>query len=127
MNFRHFNTSAGKLVLCGKSAEQNEEVVKFALADEYVLHTAKPGSPFCVIKGKAAAEDIKETAVFCASKSQAWRDSKSDVLVHYFKGKDIFKESGMKIGTFGVKKFKAIKVKKGDIKRLISSKEKENV
>jgi hypothetical protein len=33
----------------------------------------------------------------------------------------------MKIGTFGVKKFKVIKVKKGDIKRLISSKEKENV
>jgi len=127
MNFRHFNTSAGKLVLCGKSAEQNEEVVKFALADEYVLHTAKPGSPFCVIKGKATPSDIKETAVFCASKSQAWRGSKSDVVVHYFKGSNVFKENEMAVGTFGVKKFKAIKVKKENIKKLISLKEKENV
>jgi len=121
MNFRKFVTSSGKEVLAGKSAENNEELVKQIGKNETVLHTAQPGSPFVNIKllekQKTTKEDIKEAAVFCARYSQDWRDSQDDVLVHIFLGKDIFKLSGMKLGTFGVKKYKEMKVKKLSIEK----------
>jgi predicted ribosome quality control (RQC) complex YloA/Tae2 family protein len=116
MKFRQFTTSSKKLVLCGKSAETNEELLKTSIKpDEIVLHTKAPGSPFCVIKGKATKKDINETAVFCASYSKAWKQNKSNVEVHYFKGNDIYKEKGMKSGTFGVRKARKIIAKKKDI------------
>ncbi|MBU1727961.1 hypothetical protein KKA39_01470, partial [Patescibacteria group bacterium] len=80
-------------------------------------HTAKPGSPFVNIKGRASHQDILDAAIFCAKHSQDWRDNQEDVEVHIFKAKDIFKEKGMKEGTFGVKKFDVIKIKKGDIRK----------
>ena len=120
MNFRKYTTKSGKLILGGKSAENNESLIRQAEADEYVLHTKAPGSPFVNIKAEGRAkgnkEDIKEAAVFCAVYSQDWKKNKNkDVEVHLFKGRDIQKRRGMKIGTFGVKKFKVIKVKKGEI------------
>jgi len=120
MKFREFETSSGKLVLAGKSAKNNEELIAQANDNEIVLHTAKPGSPFVNIKSegkKVSKKDIKEAAVFCAAYSQDWRDNKADVVVHVFKGKDIYKKKGMKLGTFGVKKFKIVKIKKEDIKK----------
>ncbi|MEK6875607.1 MAG: NFACT RNA binding domain-containing protein [Nanoarchaeota archaeon] len=122
MGFREFITSSGKKVLAGKSAESNEELVKQIEKEEYVFHTAKPGSPFVNIKnknGKISKEDIKEAGIFCAVKSQDWRDNKSNVEIHIFKGKDIYKEKGMKIGTFRVKGFKKILIKKKDIEEFL--------
>jgi predicted ribosome quality control (RQC) complex YloA/Tae2 family protein len=116
--FRKFETSTGKTVLGGRNAENNEELIRQARSNEIVLHTKSPGSPFCNIKGKAEKADIKEAAVFCARYSQDWRDNHRDVEVHVFSGKDIHKEKGMKLGTFGVKNFKIIKVRKGDIEEL---------
>ena len=116
MKFREFTTSSGKKVLAGKDAKSNEELIKQIDNNEDIFHTAKPGSPFVNIKSsRTNAKDRKEMAIFCASKSQDWRDNKSDVNVHWFKGKDIFKIKGMKLGTFGVKKFKIVKVKKEEI------------
>jgi len=122
MKFREFLTTSRKKILAGKDAKQNEELVKkFIGKENLILHTAKPGSPFCVIvesKVKPSQKDIKEAAIFCASKSHDWRDNKKDVIVHTFTGKNIYKARGMKIGTFGVKKFKEIKVKKEEIEKL---------
>jgi predicted ribosome quality control (RQC) complex YloA/Tae2 family protein len=119
MKFREFETSSAKFVLAGKDAASNEELInKEVEKDETVLHTGAPGSPFVNIKGKATLKDIKEAAVFCALKSQDWRNNKKDVVVHIFTGADIYKRKDMKLGTFGVKKFKAIKVKKQDIEKL---------
>ena len=122
MKFREFKTSSGKQVLGGKNQENNEELIKQIDENEIVLHTAKPGSPFVNIKkekGKKITEkDIYETAVFCAVYSQDWKHNHNNVLVHIFKGKDIFKEKKMKLGTFGVKKNKKIIVKKKDIEIL---------
>src|SRR3972149_11399206 len=112
LNFRKLCTSSGKDIICGKNAEQNELVVAQAGNDEAVLHTKSPGSPFCNIKGKATKEDVKETAVICAAFSKVWKQNKSDVEVHVFKGKDIFKEPKMETGTFGVKRAKSVLVKK---------------
>jgi predicted ribosome quality control (RQC) complex YloA/Tae2 family protein len=115
MNFRTFQTSSGKKVLGGKSAENNEELIKQVEPTEIVLHTAIPGSPFVNIKGASTKQDIKESAVFCAKHSQDWRDNKKDVIVHIFRGADIHKDKKMKAGTFAVKKFNIIKIKKEDI------------
>lgn len=117
--FRQFFTSSGKLVLAGKSAEQNEKLVEQAGKGEMVLHTAMPGSPFANIKAdykELSKKDIRETAVFTARYSHDWRDNKKDVKVHYFLGKDIYKDKKMKAGTFGIRKFKEIIIKKQEIK-----------
>jgi predicted ribosome quality control (RQC) complex YloA/Tae2 family protein len=122
MKFREFVTSSEKIILAGKNAENNEELVAQVGKEEIVMHTAEPGSPFVNIKGdskKVSKKDLNEAATFCASKSQDWRDNKSDVEVHYFYGKDVYKNKGMEKGTFGVKKFKVIKIKKKEIERFL--------
>jgi predicted ribosome quality control (RQC) complex YloA/Tae2 family protein len=115
--FRKFETSTGKLVLGGRNAENNEALISQVKKDEIVLHTKSPGSPFCNIKGKASKDDIYEAAVFCARYSQDWRDNHRDVEIHVFVGKDVHKEKDMKLGTFGVNKFKIIVAKKADIEK----------
>jgi len=114
-NFRIFSTSSGKQVLGGKSAKNNEELIAQIEPTEIVLHTAMPGSPFVNIKGKATKKDIKESATFCAKHSQDWRDNKNDVVIHVFRSSDIYKNEKMKAGTFGIKKFKTLKVRKEEI------------
>jgi len=117
--FREFTTKRGTLILAGKSAENNEELVKQVKPDEEVFHTVAVGSPFVNIKGKPKFGDVKQAAIICARHSQDWRDNKRDILVHQFKGSSIYKTRGMKTGTFGVKKFKVIKVKKKWIEELL--------
>ena len=118
MKFREYTTKKGTLLLAGKNAKNNEELIEQIEPNEIVLHTAKPGSPFVNIKGKPKFGDVKEAAIFCAKHSQDWRDNKKEVLIHKFKGKNIYKNKKMKIGTFGIKKFKIIKIKKKDIENL---------
>ncbi|MBP7708617.1 DUF814 domain-containing protein [Candidatus Pacearchaeota archaeon] len=118
MALRQYTLSTGKQVFLGKSAETNEELIAQAKNGELLLHTSKPGSPFTNIKAPSSEltpEEIYDAAVMCAKHSQDWRDNKKDVLVHYFLSNDVNKEKDMKTGTFGVKKFKEIKVKKQDI------------
>ena len=117
MKFREHKTKSGTLILAGKSAENNEELIKQVQPNEDVFHTAMPGSPFVNIKGKAKFGDRKQAAIFCARYSQDWRDKKSGVVVHIFKGKNIYKNKKMKTGTFGIKKFKKIKIKKSEIEK----------
>ncbi|MDD5012643.1 MAG: NFACT RNA binding domain-containing protein [Candidatus Nanoarchaeia archaeon] len=119
MKLREFETSSGKKVLAGKNAEQNDELVEqFIGKGNKIFHTAKPGSPFCVIESlKPNKKDLQETAIFCASKSQDWRDNKNDVAVHVFTGKNVYKEKRMKTGMFGVRKFSTIVAKKKEIER----------
>jgi len=116
--FREWFTSSGAYVVAGRNSKNNEELISQVSPEETVLHTALPGSPFVNIKGKAKKEDIRDAAIFCAKYSQAWRDTKTDVKVHFFLGKDIHKDKLMKEGTFGVKKFSEITVKKKDIERI---------
>ena len=115
IKFREITTKAGTIVLAGKDAKSNEALIEQIVDNEEVFHTATPGSPFVNIKGKAKKSDIKEAAIFCAKYSRDWKKNKSDVIIHRFRGKDIYKSKLMKLGTFGVKKFKIIKVKKKDI------------
>jgi len=117
MTFRQYKTSIGKQVLLGKSAETNEELVSQIGRYELVFHSSKPGSPFANVKSSEglSKKEIYEVAIMCAKHSQDWRDNKRDVKVHYFLWRDVYKTKGMSVGTFGVKKFKNINVKKADI------------
>ena len=114
-NFRKLISENGTLILAGRDDEGNEKLISQVGKDEEVFHTKEAGSPFVNIKGKAQKSDVKTAAIFCAKFSRDWKKNRDDVVVHEFKGKDIFKEKGMKAGTFGIKKFKAIKVKKREI------------
>ena len=120
MNIREFITSSDKRVLAGKNEEGNEELVKQFIGEKnMIFHTAESGSPFCIIESlKPTKKDINETATFCASKSQDWRNNKGDVHVHMFTGENIYKEKKMKTGMFGVKNFKDVLVKKKEIEAL---------
>ena len=119
MKFREYVTRSGLSVLIGKNEKQNEELVNLFKGEKNVIiHTAARGSPFCVIDYlKPSRKDIKETAVACARYSQDWSNNKSDVIVHIFNGKKVYKEKDMPIGTFGVKRPKKMKVKKKEIRK----------
>jgi len=113
-NFRRLITKNGTLILAGRNDESNEKLVEQVEKNEEVFHTKEAGSPFVNIKGKPKIGDIKEAMIFCARFSRDWKKNSSDVIIHQFKGRDIFKDKGMKAGTFGIKRFKAIKIKKSE-------------
>jgi len=103
--FRWFFTSSGLLVIGGKSAEQNEAVIKQAKPDDIVMHTDDPGSPFCVLIDdiEETQQDIEEAAIFCASLSQSWKKKQKQIKVGVFRREQMNKTKSMKKGTFGVK------------------------
>lgn len=117
INFRKLATEDGKIILAGRNDESNEALISQVGNEEDVFHTKGPGSPFVNIKGEAKKSDVKVAAIFCARYSRDWKKNKKDVEVHQFKGKDIYKERGMKTGTFGIREYKVIKVKKEDIEK----------
>jgi len=106
--YRWFYTSSGKLVLGGKSAKQNDELLhqlKKKDEDRIVSHTSEPGSPFCVILAnllEISQSDIQETAVFTGCFSRAWREGKNSAKVDIFKLSQVHKDKTMKEGTWGV-------------------------
>lgn len=102
--YRWFITSSGKLVIAGKNAEQNEEIVRNnAKEDAVIMHTSSPGSPFSIIK-KPNRKDLEETAIFTACFSHDWKKLKKgrSSEVHVFLGSQVLKDKNMKIGTFGI-------------------------
>ena len=74
--FRYFFTSDGFLVVAGKDAETNEQIVKkHCKKNDIVLHAHIPGSPFGVIKseGKEIPKNsIEEAAQFVGCYSKFW-------------------------------------------------------
>lgn len=128
MKPREFVLPSGTIIFLGKNSKNNDELVsKYHGKENVILHTAKPGSPFCVInKLNPLKEEIKEAAIICASKSQDWRDNRGDVVIHMFIGKNVEKDKSMKEGTWRIKsKPKLIKVKKKIIEEWIKENTKE--
>jgi len=119
MNLRTHLSKQGTFFIAGRNDETNEELISQAKPDEYVFHTEKAGSPFVNIKGIPKSGDLKEAAIMCARYSREWKKRPLNVVVHYFLGKDISKSKLMKLGTFGVKKAKTIKVTKEEINSFI--------
>ncbi len=102
--YRWFFTSSGNLVIGGKSAEQNEEIMKkhSESRDKYVvMHTSAPGSPFTLIK-EPSKKDLDEMATFTACFSQQWKKNQEEAEVDIFSIEQVNKDKKMKTGTFGV-------------------------
>jgi len=108
-------TSSGIEVFGGRDSANNDELVFAAESNDILIHTVKPGSPFVNVGFGVSKIDIKEAAVFCAKFSQAWRDSKKDVLVNIFRRCDMKKDRKMKEGSWEVLKSERLRVKKEDI------------
>lgn len=108
-HYRWFITSAGKIVVGGKSSTQNDELLKKLKASkkEYiVMHTTEPGSPFTVILDdpeKVLSSEIDETAIFTGCFSRAWKSRKKHAKIDIFRLSQLYKASVMKSGTWGVK------------------------
>ncbi len=106
--YKWFVTSQKTMVVGGKSANQNDELLKTVLASEqeyYVLHTSDPGSPFSVILrdiSKVKREELLECATFTACFSRAWKERKKRVSVDIFKTSQLSKEPNMKAGMWRV-------------------------
>lgn len=86
MQYHWFFTSGGLLAIGGKSAGQNEEIVKKRLEEnDLFFHADIVGAPAVVLKnGKNASEqDLKETAQFAACYSSAWKTGYSIVDIYY--------------------------------------------
>jgi hypothetical protein len=99
--YRWFFTSLGKLVIGGKNAEQNEEIMTHSKANQIIFHTSSPGSPFCIIENPTK-EELEEVAIFTACFSQQWKQNKKNAEMHIFQGNQVKKTKDMKIGTFGI-------------------------
>ena len=86
--FRWFHTSDGYLVIGGRDADQNEELVKKYLEPgDTVFHTQAHGGPVTVLKAtdpsEASSSDIdlpdsslEEAAQFAVSYSSVWKDGR---------------------------------------------------
>jgi len=86
--FRWFESSDGFLIIGGRDATSNEIIFKKHLEpNDLVFHTVLPGSPLIVIKNpenKIIPDNtIKETAIFVASYSRAWKEAWNVVDVYY--------------------------------------------
>ena len=120
MKPREKTLESGIKILLGRTAENNDELMKkFKGKENIIMHTVAAGSPFCVIDDLSRSQkDINESATYCARYSQDWRDNKGNVKVSVFTGKDVSKEKGMKTGMWKVKKSKTTTVKKKEIEKL---------
>jgi len=106
--YRWFFTSSDKLVIAGKSAEQNDQLlnqVKSLKQQLLVMHTHEPGSPFSVILSNPKTltdKDKQAVATFTACFSQAWKQGKSTIPVDSFMSTNLSKHKLLKTGTWQV-------------------------
>lgn len=85
-NYRWFFTSEGFLVIGGRTAEMNEEIVsKHLESRDLFFHTQTPGAPAVILKrGQEAGEvSIREAAEFAATYSALWKERKHAGEVYY--------------------------------------------
>jgi len=121
-NYRTFILDTGKEIHAGKDSQQNDLLVQDAKPTDILLHTEAPGSPFVNIGDNPTKQEINEAAIFCALKSQDWRDNHSNVKVNVFRKCDMNKSKLMKSGSWMVSKYlDTIKVSKMSIQKMESS------
>ncbi len=94
--FRWFTTSEGFLAVGGRSAEQNESLVKKHMQEgDIVFHTGISGSPFVILKGgeKTGEKSLEEVARFTASYSSAWKAGLGGCEVYWVKPEQVSKKA----------------------------------
>ncbi|WP_129116513.1 ribosome rescue protein RqcH [Halegenticoccus tardaugens] len=85
--FRWFHTSDGFLVIGGRNADQNEELVKkYMSGNDLFVHTQAHGGPVTIVKATGPSEPARnvdipersreEAAQFAVSYSSVWKDGR---------------------------------------------------
>ena len=85
--FRWFRSSGGFLIISGRNADQNEELVKkYISKGDKIFHTQNPGAPITILKASEPGEspkeieipekDLLEAARFALSCSSVWKEGK---------------------------------------------------
>jgi predicted ribosome quality control (RQC) complex YloA/Tae2 family protein len=90
--FRWFVTSDGFLVIGGRSAAMNEELVsKYMESKDLFFHTQTPGAPATILKNGLLASQISmfEAAQFAAAYSSLWKEGKYSGEVYYVKPEQV--------------------------------------
>ncbi len=102
--YKWFITSDGFLVVGGRSAEQNEELVKKHAEDrDWLYHADIAGAAFVLIKtdGKPITETaLKEAAEFAAANSKAWTRGLGNVDVYAVRPSQATKPESLPKGSF---------------------------
>ncbi len=106
--FRHFFTSEGFLVVAGKDAESNEQIVKkHCKKSDIVLHAHIPGSPFGVIRSEGKdipKKNIEEAAQFVGCYSKFWNSKLGVADVYWVSPEQLSKKvaghQSIKKGSF---------------------------
>lgn len=109
--FRWFLSSDGFLVVGGRDADTNEELVKkYMEKRDIVFHTQTPGAPITIIKtsGEEVPETtLEEAAVFAVSYSSIWKSGQFSGDCYWIKPEQVSKtpESGeyLKKGSFVIR------------------------
>lgn len=92
--FRSFFSSEGNLVLSGRDARTNEDLVKKHVGkDDTIFHADPSGSPFVVIKGPCSEKTLSEAATFCASYSRAWQARLGSIDVYWVRPEQVTKRA----------------------------------
>jgi predicted ribosome quality control (RQC) complex YloA/Tae2 family protein len=93
--FKWFHSSEGSLVVAGKSADQNEILLKnHAEPEEWCFHADVKGAAFTVIKSgnqNPSEQTKKEAAEFAAAQSKAWQKGFGSVHVFSVQRKGLSK------------------------------------
>ncbi|WMW21303.1 ribosome rescue protein RqcH [Methanolobus mangrovi] len=109
--YRWFTSSDDFLVIAGRDADSNEEIVKkYMEKRDIVFHTQVPGAPITVIKteGKEVPEQtLNEAAQFVISYSSVWKSGQFSGDCYWIKPEQVSKtpESGeyLKKGSFVIR------------------------
>ena len=84
--YKWFITSGGKLVLAGRDARGNDQVVKKHLSsnDRYA-HADVHGAPSTILKegGSAAEDELRELCLFALAHSKAWNAGVSEGTAYW--------------------------------------------
>jgi predicted ribosome quality control (RQC) complex YloA/Tae2 family protein len=102
--YRWFFTSNNKLVICGKDAKNNEEVVKKHLLDnDLYFHADLQGAPHTILKEglHSDIEDKNQAAKFALCFSSAWKSKIYSADVYSVKADQVTKtaKSGESLAT----------------------------
>jgi len=102
--YHWFFSSSGFLCFGGRSAEQNEDILRnLVKKDDIILHTDTPGSPFFIIRSdirKIDEQTIQEASQATVSYSRYWKNNYSAGIANVFAPYQVKKEKNLPLGTF---------------------------
>ncbi len=111
--YRYFWTSDDFLVVAGKDAETNEQLIKRnTQPEDIVLHADIQGAPFTVVKAKNDPRSkqarkitpvaVREAAEFAAAYSKAWQIGLGNIDVYWIRPEQVKKVPGLPKGSFQI-------------------------